>query len=387
MMKGLAVLAVLLCGCDLYFGGDDEPPCAYGADGREPYYETRDPNTGICQPTGGYDCPDSCGPCAYDTTAGALADWGMCYGKCSGLDEQACFTTSGCYAAYLQSPDDGHEFWGCWDTAPSGPVQGQCASLDAHGCSRHDDCVAVYTADTKNTQTQFSFCAPEPPATTTYCVGDADCGGNAFCDTSVCYPSPTCTPCDTCGACPDSNTCYGVCVPKEPLACEVIDCAPGYTCAEVCTTDANGQGTCMPTCVPNPNDPGQCYGTLQCLMPAPACPTGTTPGIKNGCYTGYCIPTSACGPNDPGDCTGSVACAMPPPSCPSGTVPGRTSGCWTGYCIPQSACPMAACEALTSEAACIARGDCLPIYDGDQCTCDLNGCECQVLTYDRCESL
>jgi hypothetical protein len=379
MMKGLAVVALLLGGCNLYFGGDDDPPCAYGDDqpaGGAPL-ELRNPFTGACEAQGGYGCDDRCGPCALSSPP--IQDWGYCQSSCEGLGEQECFKTAGCFAAYLEKPmQTTNTFWGCWQSAPSGPVQGSCTNLDAYECSRHDDCIAVYEAAPN--ATQFDYCAHEPSVE--FCVDDSDCGGTGFCDTTVCYPSPTCTPCDTCGACPDSNTCYGVCVPYEPHACEVIDCAPGYTCAEVCT--ANG---CSATCVPNQQDPGVCYGLVSCTSPAPACPSGTTPGTKNGCYTGYCIPTAACGPSDPGQCNGAVACDALPPSCPSGTVPGISNGCWTGYCIPQSACSMAACPLLTSESACLTRADCVPIYDGAQCTCGPNGCTCQTLTYDRCETM
>lgn len=286
MMKGLAVIAVLLCGCDLYFGlgggGDDVCVNGGGAIYPEPAYELRDPSTGVCQYIGGGGggwCDDTCGPCpayetdAIDAGAPALADWGACYGACSGLGEQSCFTTPGCFAAYLDDPntDGGREFWGCWESAPSGPVQGSCTNLDAQQCSRHDDCIAVYSGvidamDTAYPGTKFQQCAPEP---LTFCTSDAACGGDSFCDLTTCYPSPTCTECPTCGACPDSNTCYGVCVPKD--------------------------------------------------------------------------------------------------------------------CNSQNTCPVA-CEMLATEAACTARTDCTPVYDGDDCTCYPGYCECQVLTYARCET-
>jgi hypothetical protein len=46
-----------------------------------------------------------------------------------------------------------------------------------------------------------------------------------------------------------------------------------------------------------------------------------------------------------------------------------------------------ACEALASEDTCKARSDCTPVYDGQNCTCTLSGCSCEVLTYERCQSL
>ena len=96
-----AVLAILpLTGCNLYFGGDDEPPPC------NDYYpgaplQLRDPQTGVCQSIGG-----GGGGCYYAEdvkgVAGvaAMPDWGQCYSPCEGLDENSCLGVSGCYAAY-----------------------------------------------------------------------------------------------------------------------------------------------------------------------------------------------------------------------------------------------------------------------------------------------
>ena len=226
-MKALAAFAVLLlCGCDLYFGGDgDDAPCVRTGDGAKPsppLQEVRDPNTGVCTYAdggGGGWCEDECGPCYYDEPAIAQ-DWGACYGKCYDLPEASCFDAPGCYAAYIEDPaaDGKTTYWGCWDTAPSGPVNdGSCTNLDGYGCSRHDDCIAVY-------------------------IGRSD----------------------------STNTAY--------------------------------EGTKFASCMPER--------------------------------------------------------ALDTP-----------------------------CEAAISEMACIARADCIPMYEGSDCTCGPNGCECQTLTYDRCEPL
>jgi hypothetical protein len=243
MTKRLAVLALLLAGCEFYGGDDDDCP-PYDRGGVDIQY--RDPNTGTCQSFGWGDCDDPCGVCSQ--TGVSQPDWGMCYGRCEGLGADACQATSGCFAAYKVAENlDGKSFWGCWETAPSGPVQGNCSGLDAHECSRHDDCFALY-------DTNFSSCENEQPST----------------------------------------------------------------------------------------DPGECDGVITCASPTPVCPSGTTPGIRNGCYTGYCIPLSQC--------------------------------------------PTAACETVTAESTCIARTDCEPIYAGSMCTCGPNGCSCQVLTYDHCQT-
>jgi hypothetical protein len=339
MMKRLVLAALLLTGCDLYFGGGGgDDVCNYGTGGGgalPPAYEVRDPNTGVCQyQGGGYPCDGVCGPCEGDVAI-AQPDWGACYGHCSGLDEAACFTTSGCYAAYLDDPaaDGKRDFWGCWETAPSGPIQGQCSNLDAQSCSRHDDCIAIYSGmsdatDTAYAGTKFLQCAAEP---TTYCTSNADCGADAICDTTQCYPDPNCPSCPTCGACPD--VCYGVCIPKDPMACDVIDCGPGYHCDEQCYGDPMMQ-SCQPVCVQD----------ITCASV---------------------------------DCGPGYTCAQ---TCTTGTN-GQVT------CYPTCQPDPAACATLTSEAACVARMDCIPVYDGQDCTCYPDHCECQVLTYERCEAL
>lgn len=44
---------------------------------------------------------------------------------------------------------------------------------------------------------------------------------------------------------------------------------------------------------------------------------------------------------DPGECV-PAACRSLPPACPSGTTPGVANGCWTGACIPNAYCAIAA---------------------------------------------
>lgn len=402
-MRVLAPLLVLLTGCTLYFGEDDPPPPCYypgseGGGGAIAPLNLRDPETGECSLFGGGGwCDDRCGPCAAELTP--LPDWGYCETACDALDEQTCLGTSGCYAAYAEAdvtiepwplPPAKTVFQGCRAVAPSGPVQGGgCWNLDAQECSRHDDCSLYYTpvygpTNTNEESFQFAFCAPEPSIDPT--CGGVDCGPGYRCE-------------EQCYACDDVNgpcepQCFPTCVPDGSSSCAAVDCQPGYECVEVCTPGGlTGGGCTMPgecsaQCVPvgGGGDPGQCTGDVLCDAIPPACPSGTVPGIKNGCWSGYCIPQHACGPNDPGTCDDHVICAAAAPACPMGTVPGVANGCYTGYCIPQHQCPAPTCETLTDEMACLSQPDCTPVYTGGDCTCTPAGCTCEELTFARCET-
>jgi hypothetical protein len=286
MMKGLAVLVVLLSGCDLYFGGDDDP-CAYndyGGGKAEPAvaYELRNPDTGVCEYGGGGGgwCEDRCGACP--PAQEPERDWGQCYGHCYGLGELACMNTTDCFAAYLDDPsgDRKVEFWGCWNTAPSGPVRGSCSNLGAYECSRHDDCKAIYTgyADSADsTGARFQSCNSEVTIQPSVC-STIDCGPGYTCEEE----------------CSSTNECKPVCM--SSLTCAAVDCLPGHTCSTACSTSPSGKVTCGPLCVAD-----------------------------------------------------------------------------------------GACEAQQTEAACLARMDCRPVYDGQDCTCYPDHCECKILTYERCE--
>ena len=398
MMRSLAIaVLVVLTGCDLYFGGggdDDRLQVPAGwrrRAGRE--LSLRNPQTGLCEGFGGWGgCDGFCGPCPYAALTIALPDWGYCHSACDGLDEQSCQATSGCiaaydeYAPYADAPSS-TTFKGCWAVAQSGPVQGGgCWNLDAQECSRHDDCALYYGYDGDIPHDaliapSFTRCGPEP--TTQGCAA-VDCGPGYHCE-EQCYACDGKTgPCDP--------SCTPMCVPDTNNSCTSVLCGPGFECVEVCDTmqpTPGGMlppGHCYPACVPvGGGDPGECTGPVTCFHGQPACPTGTVPGILDGCWSGYCIPDNACGPKDPGTCEPAVCDAIPP-ACPANTVPGVKNGCYTGYCIPSSACAPSSCEALSTEGACAARPDCTPVYAGGDCTCTANGCTCEQLTFARCEA-
>jgi len=232
-MNKLLCTAALLAlttasGCTLYFGGDDNGDDVICADEAAPQYGYRDPQTGSCDYYGGG------GGCYGEPTPVAQPDWATCPGACEGLDEQTCEATSGCRAAYLEDDYNcppgadcpvSYAFWGCWGTAPTGPIQGACDGLDAQSCSEHDDCTAtydtVYNPD-GTTTTQFAYCQQETYAPG--CYSNADCPAGYECNAGTnCYPPPGCDP-TTGEACPD--ICYGQCVPAQN-GCDTLDCGPG----------------------------------------------------------------------------------------------------------------------------------------------------------------
>jgi hypothetical protein len=389
MMRSWLVLGgLLLTGCSLYFGGDDQPPPCEGdyAGPNIPAQLLRDPQTGQCE-TWSYGCDPSyqCGCAPIEEPAPA---WPMCGGTCDSLGEVDCVNTAGCHADYTGTacPPNadctglvGITFWTCSGIEQPPAEGGDCWSLGADACLEHDDCATTYTPGTDGTATSFNQCIPEP----------ANVGA---CSAVTCAPGTHCeTQCAHCNdptkACP--QYCVAECVADSD--CSTVLCGPNQVCEEVCSgpvCDPPGPcpQTCQPTCVAASTDPGQCTGTITCNGAPPKCPQNTTAGIANGCWTGYCIPNAACGNPDPGVCNGPVTCQIAQPACPAGTEPGALNGCWTGYCIPDADCGPTTCGSITDEKSCVARTDCEAVYNGTGCTCDANGCTCTTETFARCES-
>ncbi len=356
LASALLMLAAATGGCVFYGEGDDEPCALYDAVG------FRNPVNGACEWGGGGGCG---GAVDQAEAPGALPDMATCPGECEALDETSCQATSACRAAYLDGA-----FFGCWGTAPSGPVQGGgCGSLDAWECSRHDDCTAHYTGDYGQDgggaredgialATTFSYCADEVwgPG----CYSDMECPAGWECSAiEDCLPPPGCGDSNGDGnmdsdeaACPP--VCYGRCEPAQN-GCELVDCAEGYHCELQCSpcdeTDPSGGGggdgdapepppgcdaACEVTCVPD-----ETFGCEAIL-----CAPGTH--CETVCADSACPPGEACplmcwsdcvsDVPDPGTCDGEVWCDALPPSCPVGTVAGISNGCWSGYCIPEGDC-------------------------------------------------
>ncbi|MCP4445755.1 MAG: hypothetical protein GY811_10500 [Myxococcales bacterium] len=97
----------------------------------------------------------------------------------------------------------------------------------------------------------------------------------------------------------------------------------------------------------------------------------------------YCIDESG-GDSDPGSCVGDALCEMLPPECPDGTTPGIRDNCFTGYCIPLGDCEELPVCSTQSENSCVARLDCEPVYEGIDCTCDGDDCTCADWSFQSC---
>jgi hypothetical protein len=74
--------------------------------------------------------------------------------------------------------------------------------------------------------------------------------------------------------------------------------------------------------------------------------------------------------------------------CGDDATPGIEAGCWTGACIPLEECgeppPPPACAELDSEQSCVSRTDCDALYEGIDCECTGDMCECAEWIFDQC---
>ena len=127
-------------------------------------------------------------------------------------------------------------------------------------------------------------------------------------------------------------------------------------------------------------DPAGCLGNFLSCQPEVV--------DDGGCYTDadcaldqYCNAAEVC---------------LPPPECQTQPDSNGISECGIcyGWCVsgeppPPPPPPPIACEQLITEAECVARDDCTPIYEGVNCTCDpnTNTCTCEDWLFTSCSSL
>ena len=329
LLRLASIAGALACltasGCNLYSNSDDD--CSYGGG---TYNGGAAPGAAVA----GQRDPSS-GQCVY------YGGGGTCDDPCA-----PCPATGAADQAAMPS-------WGY--------CQSQCTGLDEQTCVGTSGCRAIYT-DQCNGQPGCNSAPVYSECWLTDMTGPIEGGG---CDGLDAY---TCSQHDDCVAIHQQD-CSGGTDPggATPVACTV----GGFL-----------------SCGAEPGDggAGSCTGDVTCDVAPPVCPANATPGIADGCYTGYCIPLDSCQTHTPGQCYADVTCGDAAPLCPDGTTPGIADGCYTGYCIPLDKCEAApACAGITVEATCVARQDCAPYYRGEGCSCDDTGCTCSDWVFDSCE--
>jgi hypothetical protein len=106
----------------------------------------------------------------------------------------------------------------------------------------------------------------------------------------------------------DCFTDYMGCFPVDQSGDPSIDCLQafdGQTCSRnpACTAfhrpdsfncDAEQCAREFALCMFEGQHPGECFAPVACDAIEPPCPSGTTPGIADLCYTGACIPLDVC---------------------------------------------------------------------------------------------
>src|SRR5690606_16076401 len=198
--------------------------------------------------------------------------------------------------------------WGCY------PSDGSGGAGPGWDCSNNSECAAGCFCNADGVCEEAGFC-----------TFDEDCADGYVCDDrSSCVPEGTEDGCQEDAECPTGNVCNeeaGVCEPTGTCDAEGT-CPDGQTC-----------DTERDTCVPEP--PITCQGEVTCDAEAPVCPSGSTPAIQDGCYTGVCLPKA---------------------ECPDGA-------------------PFACSDLDDDEDACFENPMCSPIYTGINCT-DPGGNQC-----------
>jgi len=271
---------------------------------------------------------------------------------------------------------------GCWYCDDYG-----CYPIDGDGrweeCRSNDECAAG------------CYCDDGACIETGFCNSDADCPEALICDDrATCVPDDSIGRCGSDADCPRGTRCdrrAGVCI-GSPTCTSNDDCDPGYACDD--------RGTCAP--VPCTAD-DQCVSGAICDTTTGLCVDTAVCGASTDCADGMkcdtarrtCVPCGdgGCTPQ-PGSCYEQPVCDSLPPTCPSGTLPGVIDGCYSGLCIPEALCPDPkpwACADATGEAECLDHG-CEPVFVGIDCTDPAGGtcsgdqpdCTCDRFEYGFC---
>lgn len=172
------------------------------------------------------------------------------------------------------------------------------------------------------------------------------------------FTQPTCD--DQCGPCPLAGAiyippwgeCSSPCVGLDETACMADDqcrVARSYSNYYTPWTGVDDFMGCYPLNTGPVPDVQRCEGldAEQCAWQsdctalydgAPGQCSGVAPEACIGAQFRECIPAAR---TDPGECA-PAACRQAPPACPSGTTPGVADSCYTGACIPNDFCEVIA---------------------------------------------
>lgn len=172
-----------------------------------------------------------------------------------------------------------------------------CASFGTGGCNAEcGPCPA-------STEPAFAPSQPIPPIPSWPICGHA-CEGKGE---GACSADPQCRVVKhaTCAIGPsicltDFLGCFPIDeAPDASVDCRTADawdCSRSAACTAYHSFDPSEDRRPFELCMPEGQSPGDCDGSASCDEPPPICPSGSVPGISNGCYTGACIPQHLCGP-------------------------------------------------------------------------------------------
>lgn len=132
-------------------------------------------------------------------------------------------------------------------------------------------------------------------------------------DEGLCSTNPSCRVVKDVRCAIDGNclTDFLGCFPTDQQQFPGVDCttADAQSCSEsnACTAfhrndpcglaDSNVPAQCtreFAFCMPEGASPGRCFDFVACDAVGPSCPSGSMPGIINGCFSGACIPQDLC---------------------------------------------------------------------------------------------
>jgi Cys-rich repeat protein len=256
---------------------------------------------------------------------------------CASLDPDVCEETDGCRLEHIPVAcdcavdPDGNTDEDCACPALAEVIcvpdeQNACEGLGPEECEARDDCEGIYSA---------------VACTGAACVEGEEC--------------PPCEPSDEEFICVERRD------PPPPVGCEVIDCAPGYTCEELticedepCIEPDNGDGSTGSDGDEPMHCGGGCWTEAQCVpveghcddgsfalcdMIPPVCEDGTILAIQNNCYA--CVDPFTCTEPGQNGCLDNADCG-----------PGQ-------HCEVTEVCPDCADEEPACLAPCFAEGICV----------------------------